>query len=118
MITEEKEKIEHLIEHAEEYINTRQELLKLIVAEKTSTVLSSVMSNLIISFIFFFVFVFASFGLAYFIAEYIGKTYLGFIATAGIYFVIGLLLHWNREKLLRTPFMNSIIKNYFKDEQN
>lgn len=118
MLTEEKEKIDQLIDHAEVYIKTRQRLSKMIIAEKTSTIMSSVMSGFVVFFIFFFVFVFASFSLAYFISEYFGKTYLGFISIAGLYFIIGLILSLNKDKWLKQPMMNAIIKNYFKHEEH
>lgn len=116
MIAQEGEKMEELVNHAEEYLKTRQELSKMIIAEKTSTVLSSVMTGFVLFFTFFFVFVFASFSLAYFISEYYGKTSLGFVSVTGLYLLTGLLLYFNRNKWMKTPMMNVIIKNFFKHD--
>ena len=43
----EKTKVDDLIDHVEEYFHTRQELSKLVAAEKSSMVLSSVITSLV-----------------------------------------------------------------------
>lgn len=116
MLTEEKEKIDTLIDHAEHYFKTRQELSKMIIADKTSTILSSVMAGFVLFFIFFFVFVFASFSMAYFISGYYGNTSLGFVAVTALYLFSGLLLYFNRDKWMKAPMINVIIKNFFKHD--
>lgn len=118
MPEEEKENNNHLIDHAEAYFKTRQELVKLILAEKASAILSSVITSFILFIIFFLVCVFISFAIIYLISEYTGKIYLGFIGVASMYLVIGLFFYWNRENVLRIPLMNIMINNYFKHEEN
>lgn len=114
----EESKIDHLVEHVEEYFQTRQELSKLIAAEKSSVILSAVFANMLIVFIFFFVLVFASIALAYGISQMIGQAYAGFLVVAVLYLVIGVLFFANRERWLKTPMENAVIKNFFKDHDH
>ena len=112
---EEKSTFDNLISHAEEYFQTRQELSKLVAAEKTSNIGSVVVSSLIIFVIFFFVIVFSSIALAYGLALYFGETFYGFLTVAGMYLLAGMLLFFNRKKWIETPFANMMIKNFFKE---
>jgi hypothetical protein len=118
MIENEKSNIDQLIDHAEEYIKTRQELSKLVAAEKTSVVASSVFSSLIIFAVFFFVIIFASIALAYGIAMYLGATVYGFLLVSVVYLIAGILLFVNRKNWLEQPMMNLMIKNFFKNEEH
>lgn len=121
MLEEEKTKIDDLIDHTEQYFKTRQELSKLVAAEKASIVISSLVSGIAIFVIFFFVIVFASLALAHFISEYTGKVYIGYLAVMLFYFIAGIILNAKKEQWLQTPVMNAFIKNFFKnenDEQN
>jgi hypothetical protein len=113
-----KNKIDNLVEDAENYLKTREELTKLIAAEKSSRMASEMFSGIIIAFIFFTVFMFLSFSLAYIIAEFTGKTYYGFAAVTLMYLVTGILLYSNREKWLKVPMMNTMIKSFFKEQSH
>ena len=114
----EETKVDQLIDHVEDYFKTRQELSKLVAAEKSSMILSSVVTNLVIGFIFFLVFVFASIALAYGISQMIGQAYAGFLAVAVLYLIIGLALFANRDRWLKTPVANAVIKNFFKENDH
>lgn len=121
MLEEEKTKIDDLIDHAEQYFKTRQELSKLVAAEKAGIAVSSLVAGIVVFAIFFFVIVFASLALAYLISEYTGKIYYGFAAITLLYLIAGIILNAKKEQLLQTPVMNAFIKNFFKndnDEQN
>jgi len=117
----EKTKLDDLIEHAEEYFKTKQELSKMIAAEKSSSILSAVVVNLILLSIFLLVFVFASIALAYAISQYVGQAFAGFLAVAVLYLFIGILLYVKQDKWLKTPMANAVIKNFFQsghDDKN
>ena len=118
MLEEEKTNIDHLITHVEDYFKTRQELSKLVAAEKTSVVASTIFSSIILFAIFFFVIVFGSIALAYGLAMYFGETFYGFLSVAGLYLLAGLLLAFNKKKWLETPMMNVMIRNFFKNEDH
>lgn len=114
----EKTKLDDLIEHAEEYFKTRQELSKMIAAEKISSILSSVVANLILLSIFLLVFVFASIALAYGISQYLGQAFAGFLAVAVLYLFIGIILYAKRDKWLKAPMANAVIQNFFQSGNN
>jgi hypothetical protein len=114
----EKTKVDLLVEHVEDYFKTRQELSKLIAAEKAGVVLSSVITNLILLCIFLFVFLFASIALAFGISQLLGQHYAGFLIVAGLYFLIGIILFAKRKQWLMTPMANAVIKNFFKNEND
>jgi hypothetical protein len=113
-----KNKINLLVEDTENYFKTREELTKLVAAEKGSRAASELFSGLIIFFVFLTVFLFLSFSLAYVIADYTGKTYYGFAAVTLMYLFIGILLYSNREKWLKIPMMNSVVKSFFKEQSH
>jgi hypothetical protein len=114
----EKTKVDHLLDHVEEYIKTRQELSKMIAAEKSSSIMSSLAANLVILSIFLFVLVFASIALAYGISQYAGEAFAGFLAVAVLYLLIGIVLYIKQDKWLKTPVANAVIKNFFKNEHH
>ncbi len=114
----EKTKLDDLIDHVEDYFKTRQELSKLIAAEKSSVVLSSVVTNLVFLLIFSMVFLFASIALAYGVSHYLGSSFAGFLSVAGLYLVIGIVLVVKQDKWLKAPLANVVIKNFFKDDHH
>jgi hypothetical protein len=110
----EKTKVDDLIDHVEEYFKTRQELSKLVAAEKSSVVLSAVIANLVFLLIFSLVFIFASIALAYGISQYFGQAFAGFLAVAMLYLLVGIVLFVKQDQWLKTPLANAVIKNFFK----
>ncbi|MEP7263462.1 MAG: phage holin family protein [Bacteroidota bacterium] len=118
MGTSEKENsgFDDLLEHGEEYLKTKQELSKLLALEKGSSIIAKALSSIIVFAFLLLFFVFASVALCWFIAEYSGKTSTGFLAVAGMYLFVAVILYINRRKWLETPFINGFIKNYFESK--
>jgi len=112
----EKPKVDQLIDHVEEYFQTRQELSKLVAAEKSSVVISSLIANLILFFVFLLVFIFGSIALAYCISQYFGKPFSGFLVVASVYLLVGIILVMKKDKWLKIPMENAIIKSFFKKD--
>jgi len=104
------EKWEGLTDHVKEYINTRVELTKLQIAEKSSLVVSQVIAGTIVALFFLLFLIFGSIAGAWALSNWIGKPYSGFLIVAGIYFVLGIIVWVTRGRLLRFPIMNAIIK--------
>lgn len=115
---DEKSHLTQLATHAEEYLKTRQELTQLVITEKIVMMGSSMTSSLIIVMLFIVVFFFASIGLALFISSYFDENYLGFAIVAGFFLILALVLLMMRDRWLKRPMMNIIIKNIFKEEEN
>jgi len=114
----EKTKIDQLVEHAEEYFHTRQELSKMIAAEKSGVILSSVVASLALLCVFLLVLVFASIALAYGISQYFGQAFAGFLAVAVLYLLVGIVLYAKQDQWLKTPVANAVVKNFFQNEDN
>jgi hypothetical protein len=86
---------------------------------KRSKVLSNFFAGLIVACGFLFFLVFASIAAAYALSAWIGKMYAGFLIVSGIYFLLGIIIWNGREKFLRIPVMNAMIRQLLKkDEEN
>ena len=107
---EEKNNVERLLKHAEEYAETRFDLAVLNVQEKTGNVLSSVASGFLLTVFSLFVILFASIGGAWMLGEHFHDPSIGFFSIAGFYLVIAVLIYVNREKWIRLPIMNALIR--------
>jgi hypothetical protein len=101
--------IERLIIHAKEYIETRFDLLMLDGQEKVATLLSSVASALILGAISFMILLFFSLALAWWIGACAESPSIGFISVGGIYVVLAIIFYVNREKLVKSSIINSIL---------
>jgi len=115
---EEKSKIEHFAEHAQEYLKTREELAKLKALDKAGAMGSAAMSELVVFAVFMFVIAFASIALAFAASSLLGSSFAGFGAVALLYLILGILLALNKEKWLKKRFADSIIHHYFKSNSH
>jgi hypothetical protein len=50
-------------------------------------------------------------GIALLLGDWLGKLYYGFFIVAAFYLIAGLVLYSLREKWLKSPIANSMIKN-------
>ncbi|WP_207514873.1 phage holin family protein [Longitalea luteola] len=112
------DKIEGLSDHVKEYINTRVEITKLRIAEKTSLVIGNFIAVGIIALLFLFVLVFGSIAGAWALSEWIGQPYSGFLIVAGIYLLLGIIVWVARGRLIRFPVMNAIIRMLHKKDDD
>src|SRR5689334_21268521 len=102
------EKIEGLTEHVREYVNTKIELAKLQVAEKTSLVIGNIIAGIVVGVLILFFIVFGSIAGAWALSQWIGKPYAGFLIVAGFYLLLGIVIWVARGRLIRFPVMNAI----------
>jgi hypothetical protein len=112
------EKVEGLTEHAKEYINTRVELTKLRIAEKTSLVIGDLIAIAIVILLFLLVVIFGSVAGAWALSEWLGKPSLGFLIVAGFYLLLGIIVWAVRGPVIRFPVMNAIIKLLHKKDDD
>lgn len=113
---EEFKKVGNLAEHVKEYVNTRISMVKLEIAEKVSKLGAWIIAALLVFFILLFFVVFVSLSAAHGIGDALGKPYLGFLIIGGVYLLLGLFVWWKKERLLRIPLMNALIRQLFADE--
>ena len=107
---------EELAANIKEYVNSRIESVKLSVAEKTSGVIANVMAGIVVAAFFMLFVLFASIALAFGLGAWIGKTWAGFLIVAGLYFILALIIWAAREKIIRIPIMNAMIRQLFKND--
>jgi hypothetical protein len=112
------DKVEGLTEHVKDYVNTKIELTKLRIAEKSSLVVGNVIAVVIVVVLFLFVIVFGSIAGAWALSEMIGKPYAGFLIVAGFYFLLGIIVWVARGRLIRFPVMNALIKMLHKKDDD
>jgi hypothetical protein len=116
-----KEKIaivETLIDKAEDYAKTTYALFRLKAIDKGATAASAATAGILIVFVLLFFLIFLSVGFALYLGDVFGEAHQGFLAVAGIYFLIGLLLIIFRKKFLVDVFTNMLINNFFKEKDD
>jgi hypothetical protein len=116
MLQEEFRKAEELAIHIKEYIQTEIELIKLNFAEKLSKILSNFLAIIILIWILLLSILFASISLAFFIGEKIGKMSVGFFIVSLIYLLIAMVSWYLRERFIRIPILNGILRQLFDHE--
>ena len=106
--------IETLFEKAGDYLETRIEITKLKIAEKSSDVISSLVTRLILIAFFSFILIMLNIGLGLYLGSVLGKSYYGFFVLTGFYLIIGTLFYLFRNKWIKEPISNVIIKKIAK----
>ncbi len=105
---------ETLLSKAGDYAETRAKLLKLKVADKASDTVSDAASALVIAVIAVFFIFLISTGLALLIGDWLGKNYYGFFVVAGIYAIAGIIFRANKDRFVKTPVSNFILRKILK----
>jgi len=111
------EKLEGLTDHVKEYVNTRVELTKLRIAEKTSLIIGDLIAGGIVILFFLLVLMFGSIAGAWALSDWIGTRYSGFLIVAGIYLLLGIIVWIARGRFIRFPVMNAIIKKLHQGDE-
>lgn len=110
------EKFDDLIIHVKEYVNNSISLFKIEIAEKISGIISNIIALFFVIIIFMLVLVFFSISLALILGKITGENYWGFLIVSGIYFLLGIMLWRGKDRIIRVPIMNSILRQLFKQE--
>jgi hypothetical protein len=105
---------ESLFDRAKEYTQTSIELFKLKAVDKISDVVSSAASRAIALVFFLLFFFLGSVGLALWLGDLLGKTWLGFFALAGFYGIIWIILYFFMHKWLKKAVGNNIVEQLLK----
>jgi len=101
--------IESLIEKGEQYGKTTIELLKLKTLDKTADVTSNLVSWLVVLIFAVLFFLILNIGVALWVGELLGKSYLGFFAVSGFYALLALIFGIFRKQLIKKPLNETII---------
>lgn len=103
--------VESLLESFRNYSETRIDLLKLKAIDKSSSMISSVASIICVLLIAFIFIVLLNIGIALLLGSLLGKVYYGFFIVAAFYAIIGIILYSSRDKWVKTPIINSLVKS-------
>jgi hypothetical protein len=109
-----KESIEAVFDTVGDFVDIKIDLLKLQAVSKVSEVVSSAVGSVAVMIFMLFFVILLNIALALVIGEWLGKSYYGFFALAGVYLIAGLILGSLKEKWIKVPVANSIIKKVFK----
>jgi hypothetical protein len=115
---EESSKVEKLVHHIKEYVETRGDIFILRVQEKLADVISSLVFSVVIGFLALFILLFISLGGALWLCEYCQSSFIGFFYVGGFYLLLALLLILRRDKWIKLPIINSLIKKISLHEED
>jgi hypothetical protein len=102
--------VEELFYKLKDYGDTRLDLFKLKSINKISGFITSIITSAILLVLLALVLLCITIGAALLIGALLGKTYYGFFIIAGVYIIVGLVLYSSRDKMLKTPVSNRLIK--------
>jgi membrane protein insertase Oxa1/YidC/SpoIIIJ len=102
--------VEELFYKLKDYADTRLDLFKLKSINKVSGFLSMLIVSVILLVLLSLVLVCITIGLALLIGLWLGSTYWGFFIMGILYIIIGLVLYSSRNRLLKTPVANKMVK--------
>jgi hypothetical protein len=102
-----------LPENLQDYIDARISIVKLKIIDKIAATVTGVISAIVLFIFGLFTLLFISLSAAFAISEATGRSYLGFLAVAGIYTLLATLFVLLREKIIMMPIINSLLKKYY-----
>ena len=110
-------RVEELVVNMKDYIRSKIEGAKITAAEKTSGVMSIIIAGMIVAGLLLLFVFFAGIALAIGIGAWIGNTWAGFLLVAVLYLLIALIVWKGRNKLIRLPIMNALIRQLMKNNE-
>jgi hypothetical protein len=107
-------KVEELADNLKEYAEIRVEEAKLKIAERSSGLIANLMAGLLVRVGVVLAIMFAGLSVAIALGGWWGMPALGFLVVSVIYLIIAWIVWSRREKYIRIPMMNSILKHLTK----
>lgn len=111
---EQQTDIDILLSDAGDFVETRIRLWRYKGIETLADVSGELVSGLAMIVITSFVIITFSIGFALLIGHWLGEYFYGFFIMGGLYGIIALLLFMRREKWLKDPFSNMLIRKILK----
>jgi hypothetical protein len=103
-----------LFETAGEYLETKVDLLKLRAVDKSAEIGSAAVTGLLIGLMITFGIFILNIGLSIWLGSLLGETWYGFFAVGGFYIVIALLLYLTKDRWIKGPLFDLIVKHLLK----
>lgn len=108
--------VELLLERAQAYTKTSIKLFKFKATEKIAKLVSNLASGFVIMTVLALFFVNLNIGIALLMGDWLGRLWMGFILLSGFYCLIGLIVYLFRDKWIKRPINNLIIRQLIDDE--
>jgi hypothetical protein len=99
--------------HIKAYVQIEIELFKLKFAEKMSKIIANFLAAMVVIGVLLLFILFVSLAIAFLIGEWLGKISAGFFIVSILYLLIGVTSWYAREKLIRIPILNAILRQLF-----
>ncbi len=99
-----------LFESAGDYLETRVDLLKLKTVDKSSDVISTVVSSMVITLVITFGIFILNIGISIWLGAVLGQIWYGFFIVGGFYLLLAALLFIFKDKWLKGPVNDIIVK--------
>ena len=112
---EQPTKLEELIDHVKDCVDTKSKILMLKATDKASSVSGMAVSYMIFFFLLAIIFVLLSIGAAIWISARMNDSFSGFFIVAGGYAVLLLILFIGREAFIKRPVANKVISELLND---
>jgi hypothetical protein len=104
--------IESLFANAGDYLESKTELWKLKMVDKTSEAVSSIAEKVALFFIAIMFIILLNIALALLIGYWLGNSFWGFFIMAALYGIAGFLIHKFKDKWIKTPVTNTLIHKF------
>lgn len=111
-------KAEELAGTLRDYVDNRIEMAKLRTAEKTSLLLSNMLAFIAVALVIFLGLTLASIGVSIGIGILIGSSWAGFLIMGAFYFLLSWICWAGRERVVRIPIMNAILRHLYPKEED
>lgn len=101
-----------IFQNIQEYIETRLELFKLKMVDRSAEVFSKIAKVVIVVFFSAMFLIVFNIGLALLIGEWLGKSYYGFFVVAIFYVLLAFILIRFRKALIKNPLISLFLNKY------
>ncbi|MEO6166843.1 MAG: hypothetical protein ABIO46_15390 [Chitinophagales bacterium] len=108
--------VEGLFQELREYIKLHIHIAQLKFSNKSSIVASSLLTYMLLFMVIFFFVLVLTIGVSLWLGRKMGDWSLGFMLMAGVYLFIGLIIYIFRNKWVRQPLNNLIVKEIFDED--
>lgn len=110
------QKVKALGTSAREYLQVYLEMAKLEAAEKLSAIIGNSVAAAVVFVLLLCFTAFIGVGLSLLIGEWLHRMWAGFLVVSVLYFFKAILIWKMRDRWIRIPVMNSLIRQLFKDD--
>lgn len=113
---ENKTSIESLFQKVQNYLTTNIELFELKLMNKSVKILSDVISYFIIFLLLLIIALMFSIGAAFWLGDYFGKNYYGFLAIGVLYIFVIIIVYLFRHQCIYKPISKNMTAQFLNNK--